>query len=280
MHTKIELYSSEKLSDASFMKERLTQLSELRGLLNLLKEHSLNTNRANVINLLLADNGILENLCVTALDVKEIVKLLPEANDAIIGKINTNPDILTKFVKSGGLPNLRPLFEISQLVSQRALLLKTILANEILLLHSLQRFEHLTEMIYTLTTTSSSVMPTILANHQLLRLFLKEDLGNFIKLLPTYESEILGKILKGDVLFKEKEDLNAWTLQELATSFPEHLGVITQKCKEFDETLFNEILQTTMSINTLFLPHRFSNAPLSGAAFNGGREKVAALMKE
>ncbi|WP_298623271.1 ankyrin repeat domain-containing protein [uncultured Legionella sp.] len=284
MKTKIELRSilnsPEKLTDVGFMKERFTQLSELRELLNLLTEHSLSANRADVINLLLANNGILENLCARAHDVKEIVNLLPEAKDAIIEKINTIPSVLSKFVESGGLPNLRPLFEICQLVSQRDLLLKIILTNETLLLLSLQRFDHLTEMIYTLTKTDSAVMPTVLSNHHLLRLFLKEDLGKFISLLPAYKHEILDKILKEDVLFKEKEDLNASTLQELATCFPEQLEAITQKCKVFNETLFNEILQTSKQINILFLPARFNNSPLSAAVFNCEKEKVAALIKD
>lgn len=284
MKTKIELRSilnsPEKLTDVSFMKERFTQLSELRELLNFLTERNLSANRADVINLLLANNGILENLCNRASDVEAIANLLPEAKDAIIEKINTNPSVLSKFVKSGGLPNLRPLFKISQLVPQRDLLLKTILTHETLLLLSLQRFEHLTEMIYTLTKSDSSVMPTILANHQLLQLFLKEDLGMFIRLLPAYKNEILDKILKEDVLFKEKEDLNASTLQELAACFPEQLEAITQKCKVFNETLFNEILQTSKEINKLFAPDRFKNAPLCSAVFNNEKEKMVALMEQ
>lgn len=273
--------SQDKLTDATFMKEQLTQLAEFKKLLNQLTESNLNEAQTNVINLLLdVSNGIFETLCNTAYDAKAIINLLPDAKDKLIETINANPTLLSKFVQNGGLPNLRPLFEVSQLVPQRELLLKTLLTNETLLILSLQRFAHLEEMIYTLTKTDRAVMPTILANHQLLRLFLNEDLNRFISMLPDYKNEILDKILKEDVLFKEKEDLNASTLQELATSFPEQLEPISQKCKEFNEVLFNEILQTSIQINTLFLPNRFDKAPLSAAVFNNEKEKIIALMQD
>ena len=135
-------------------------------------------------------------------------------------------------------------------------------------------------MVFTLTTSQNSVLPTILANPVLLRLFLKEDLEKFIKLLPSYKNEILGHILKDDVLFKEQGDLNPFTLLELATCFPEQLEAIMQKCKAFNEALFNEILQTNKEINKLFAPERFKNAPLCSAVFNNEKEKIAALMQQ
>ncbi len=275
------LHSPEKLSDVNFMKERFTYISELRDLLNLLTEHNLNSNRKYVINVLLEDNEVLANLCSSAIYLKEIVNLLPEAKDKIIEKINKDPAILSKFVETGGFPSLRPLFNVNQSVTQRKLLLQTILQNEALLLLSLQQFDHLTEMICTLTENVGSViMPTILRNKQLLRRFLKKDLSEFIKLLPTYKNEILGKILKEDVLFKTKTDLNASILQELATCFPEQIDEIAQKCKVFDEPLFSEILQTNKQINSLYLPHRFNNAPLSAAVFNCEKDKAAILMQD
>lgn len=273
------IFNSQKLTDVQFMTKRLMHLSDLRKLLNFTIKQNLGANRKEVISLLLSNSEILENLCSTLFDVNEIVKLLPEAKDALIKKISKSPTILSKYVQNGGFPNLRPLFEISQLVSQRTLILSTLLNHESLLLLSLQRIDHLMEMIYTLTKTAQSVMPTILANNQLLRRFLKEDFDYFIKPFLAYKNEVLSKILNEDVLFREQEDLVASTLQELGTYFPEHLEAITQKCKMFNEKLFTEILQTNRQVNNLFLPERFNNAPLSAAVFYCEKEKTIALIQ-
>ncbi|KTD56308.1 Substrate of the Dot/Icm secretion system [Legionella santicrucis] len=274
------LNSPEKLTDIHFIKERLTNLSELRELLNLLTEYALNTNRVDLINLLLAHDDLLEHLCIKASDVKMIVQLLPEAKDKIIDKINTNPSILSKFVKGGGLPNLRTLFEISELVFQRNLLRETLLTNETLLIESLQSISHLEEMIYTLSASVDLILPTVLANQILLRRFLKEDLEKFVKPLPSYKNEILDSILRKDVLFKEQGDLNESTLRELATCFPEQLEAIIRKCKIFDEALFQEMMQTSREINKLLVPDRFKNAPLCAAVFNNEKEKIAILIQQ
>lgn len=104
MRTKKEwgfiLNSPEKLTDIGFMKERLTNLSELQELLNFLTEHALNTSRVDLINLFLANNELLENLCIRASDAEIIVNLLPEAKDKIIEKINANPNMLSNLLKA------------------------------------------------------------------------------------------------------------------------------------------------------------------------------------
>ena len=163
--------SPEKLTDVSFMKEHLTQLKDLKELLDLLTKHDRSANRVDVINLLLANNGILENLCVIAADVGVIVNLLPEAKDRIIEKISTSPSILSMFVQNGGLTNLRLLFKLSNTGSQRIRLCETILTNDTLLIQSLCSISHLEEMIFTLTTTAHAVLPTVLANKVLLGVF-------------------------------------------------------------------------------------------------------------
>ena len=106
--------------------------------IELLTKLNFSANRAEIINLLITNNSILETLCSRTSDVAVLVDLLPEAKDTIIEKINTNPSILSQFVKSGGLPNLRPLFKLSQSVLQRNQLLETILTNETLLIQSLK----------------------------------------------------------------------------------------------------------------------------------------------
>lgn len=169
---------------------------------------------------------------------------------------------------------------MSQSVFQRTLLRETILTNETLLIESVHSLIHLEEMIYTLSASVDFVMPTVLAKQILLRRLLKENLKKFIELLPSYKNEILNTILNGDVLFKEREDLNVSTLCELATCFPEQLEAIMQKGKAFNEVLFNEMMQTDKKINKLFAPDRFKNAPLCSAVFNNEKEKVTALMQQ